>query len=638
MSLFLSCIRAWQPLGVLTLSCLFLSPASHAQSSPDEQITHYTVTATRPYYDETLSRIFPQYQFDQQNLVTPLHTNDVLLQSPSVSLNGQGGQIQSISIRGYSRWRIQTLVEGVPIVSDRRAGSSVGFMPPDFISSVAVLPGAASTYFGSGALGGAVNLRLAESPQPHIRVGYSSNQPIHTLSYVDGTLNTDWGIAYRSADSGEDASGNTLFDQFDQTALFVRHRFDSSALKEAWTLYSDNNDIGKSSSDYPDDKITLYPDNRHWLGKLGFATNHYSGDIWWHQSSLSTSVLRPFDRVTSSQNKALDYGFDIKSDSAWQAWLFNWQLQVAGREGVVAHEQEFQLPAGELTYELNTLNASEINAAGIMDVSHQWGRTALALGARIDWQRQSDDSDMADQTIATNVSGYIGANYQLSPRWATSLYVSSAFRNPSLTERFFSGETPRGTVLGDPELDTEQALNTQVTVAHTARQLQGSVELFYQQVDHYIERMMLSAEVLQYANLAQATITGASYQLNWQSQDNTVDAGLSGTWIQGEDNAGNPLADIPAQTQRLNVGMQQQDMRFFTVLAYRAAKSAFAAGEQALDDVVTLDIGARWQVNARTQLQASWTNLTNQHYPTSADDKAAFAQGKSLQLALTYLL
>ena len=103
---------------IAALPLLLTSSFSVAQGSPLKEVERYTVTAARPYYDETLSRIFPQYEFDKSGLVAPLHTNDVLLQSPSVSLNGQGGQIQSISIRGYSRWRIQTLLDGVPIVSD----------------------------------------------------------------------------------------------------------------------------------------------------------------------------------------------------------------------------------------------------------------------------------------------------------------------------------------------------------------------------------------------------------------------------------------------------------------------------------------------------------------------------------------
>ena len=657
-----------------TLSLSLLSVPSFAQGEPYSELERYTVTAIRPNYDETLSLIFPQYEFDKSSLVAPLNTNDVLLQSPSVSLNGQGGQIQSISIRGYSRWRIQTLLDGVPIVSDRRAGSSIGFVPPDFIASATVLPGAASTYLGSGAIGGAVNLHFGEIQTPHLRVGYSSNQQMKALSYAGSTRHadnsnslteeskTDWNISYRSADNGEDANGNSLLDQFEQTGLFLRHRPEDSVIKEAWTLYSDNNDIGKSSSDFPESRITTYPDNTHWLGKIAFESHLFTGNVWWHKSSLDTSVLRPESRINDSENKAFDYGFNISTDTHLKDWDLNWQLQVTGRDGVVADEREFTLTLKEsalpdttppsfiinafepeLAYEVRTLDASEITSAAVADASRQWQSLSLALGARVDWQRQSDDSGantFQSSTAKTNInlSGYLGANYQLSQHWAAGMYVSSAFRNPSLTERFFAGETPRGTVLGSLKLETEQALNMQASVAYSSEQLQGSIEVFNQKIDNYIERIMVAEDVLQYSNLDSATIEGVSYQLSWQSHNDALDARLSGMWISGEDDLGNSIADIPANSQRLDLGVQWQAMRLFAVFAYRASKTDIADGERALDEVFTLDRGADWQLNERIQLQASWRNLTNQQYYTSADDKAAFAQGESVQLAITYLL
>ena len=500
-------------------------------------------------------------------------------------------------------------------------------------------------------------MQLDATENPYLNVGYSSNQQMKTLSYKDSVGNTDWNIAYRNANKGEDANGALLFDQFEQAGLFLRHRPESGFIKEAWTLYSDNNNIGKSSSDYPLNRISTYPDNTHWLGKLTVGADNYTGSVWWHQSYLETSVLRPQSRINDSENKALDYGFDIKTKGNWQDWWFNWQLQVSGREGVEADEKEFSLTAipveqghgpdsialleeraPALAYEVSTLNANEINAAGIVDASRQWNSTALALGARVDWQRQSDNTGTNENVTATNLSGYIGVNYQLAKRWATSLYVSSAFRNPSLTERFFAGETPRGTVIGSTKLQTESALNSQATFAYNSEQLQGAIDVFYQQIDNYIERQAIADDVLQYANLDSATIKGLSYQLSWQSKVNNIDATLSGAWVNGRDELGNAIADIPADNHRFNVGMTLGSARFFTTVVYRASKSDVAEGERPLDDVITLNVGGSWRMNERIVLQASWENLTDQLYYTSTDDKAPFAQGKSIQLALTYLL
>ena len=50
---------------------------------------------------------------------------DILNQSPGLSLTGQGGLFQSYNIRGFSRARIKTEVNGIPIITDRRAGNSL---------------------------------------------------------------------------------------------------------------------------------------------------------------------------------------------------------------------------------------------------------------------------------------------------------------------------------------------------------------------------------------------------------------------------------------------------------------------------------------------------------------------------------
>lgn len=624
----------------LALSCV-LVPSATAQTA--QQVERVTVTAERPYYHETLSRIFAQYDYDQEYLVSPAHLNELLTQSPLISLNGQGGQLQNISIRGFSRWRIQSLIDGVPILSDRRAGASVDFIPPSFISSVAVIPGAASTYLGSGAIGGAVNLQIKEAFARQIQVGWSSNQRGQNYSYTGFHRNTDWKVAYRNAGNGKDANGMTLFDQYQQAAFFVRHRPEKGILKEAWTLYSDSQDVGKSSSDFPKNKITTYPTNRHWLGKLNFAFDNLltgdsgaavTGNLWWHQSQLDSNTLRPGRRINQSSNKAFNFGAEMGSKAQLAQWQMNWQLQLNGRENVVVDERELTLAEQEV-YRLQSLTADELALAGVVDTSRRINNLALAAGVRLDWLRQENKSQ---HSTNTNISGFAGANYAFTPHWSANLYISSAFRNPTLTERFFSGETPRGTVRGDVNLATEQAMNLQGAVAYNSAQLSGDVSVFYQRIDNYIERLSLSDDLLQYANLDRATVKGVTYQFSWQPRQSGFNLAMSGAWIKGVDEAGNTVADIPANTQRLELSYQFDAMRLFSALQYRADKTRSAAGERTLESVVLVDAGASWQLTERTVLSTSIRNLTDELYYVSADDQAAFAHGRSVQLNLSIAL
>ncbi|BFT29564.1 hypothetical protein D210916BOD24_07400 [Alteromonas sp. D210916BOD_24] len=630
---------------------LFISTVVSASVAYAQQLERYTVTAQRPYYNRTLERLFPQNDYDQSNAVAPLAINDILVRSPSVNLNGQGGQIQNVNIRGFSRWRIQSLLDGVPVISDRRAGTSLGFIPPSFVEQVSVIPGATSTYLGSGAIGGALNVQFATQVKPHVRWGYSSNQSAQQYSYADRYQTLDWQVSHRNSGNGSDANDKPLFDQFEQNALFVRYRPDEAMLKEAWTVYSDNRDVGKSSSDYPESRITVYPNNTHWLGKGTWLLSDVKASLWWHQSQLDTQVVRPNKRINESESRALDFGANLQGQGEFTTWHTNWQLQLMGRSGVITDEREFSLDNGypetvnnwawngnenfPLAYAVRTLDANELNAAGVVDASRSFNATAVALGARVDWQQQSHQQLSVN---SENISGFIGANHQFSPQWAVSLYLSSAFRNPSLTERFFSGETPRGTVLGDLKLDTEQAVNLQGTLYYMGDSLKGSLEVFNQQIDNYIERTQISDEVIQYTNLHSATVKGVSYQLNWRAEKGRWDIQLGGAWITGEDESGNVIADIPANKQRLDLGVELGEVRLFSTFAYRASKTDVAEGERSLTEVVTVDAGASWQVNQDLTLQISGRNLTNQQFYVSTDDKAAFAQGKSLQLGLIFAL
>ena len=55
---------------------------------------------------------------------TPSALTDLVTAVPGVSENGQAGLFQVFSIRGVSRQRVRSLVSGMRITSERRAGAS----------------------------------------------------------------------------------------------------------------------------------------------------------------------------------------------------------------------------------------------------------------------------------------------------------------------------------------------------------------------------------------------------------------------------------------------------------------------------------------------------------------------------------
>ena len=222
--------------------------------------------------------------------------------------------------------------------------------------------------------------------------------------------------------------------------------------------------------------------------------------------------------------------------------------------------------------------------------------------------------------------------------------MSSAFRNPSLTERFFFGETPRGTVRGDENLLTEEAINTQGTLFYNNANTKASVEVFHQKINNYIERIDVSDDsepgvrTLQYANIQNATIRGVTYQIQWHPSHSAWQFRVSGAWIKGKNDQGGAIADIPPHNQRLDVNYEFSDFRVFTTLSYRSSKRDIGSGEREVENIVTADIGGEWQISQRLRLHAKWKNITNQLFYSSTDEQAAFAQGSNVNIGATVLL
>jgi len=253
---------------------------------------------------------------DPEELPAPPSTlTDMVVEVPAVSQNGQGGIFQTYSIRGVSRQRVMTLVSGMRIVGDRRAGVSASFLDPRLMRSVDVLRGPSSTFYGSGALGGVIQVFPRRFEGWAGEGGYKSQGDENYLLGGWGDGKWSLGVARRDAGQSKAPSGEILNTGFTQTSGTLERRWTAGKLQyEVLGVASRGLDIGKSNTDYPE-RLTLYPQEEHYLAR--FAVRHDSGwklEAWTHPNSLETHVSEE-DELSRVDNEALDFGF-------------NWQQQV----------------------------------------------------------------------------------------------------------------------------------------------------------------------------------------------------------------------------------------------------------------------------------------------------------------------
>ncbi len=151
-------------------------------SSYAEDIERITVSSGKPFYHQTLQNVSPPSIVQDNDNVIANGVTGLIIDTPYINLNGQGGLMQTFSLRGFSRWRVRTLIEGVPIYTDRRAGSAAEFLADEFVQSVYIMQGASSTYLGSGAMGGGVDFSFKKSDNSRVSVPYGSNQNSRSIT------------------------------------------------------------------------------------------------------------------------------------------------------------------------------------------------------------------------------------------------------------------------------------------------------------------------------------------------------------------------------------------------------------------------------------------------------------------------
>jgi iron complex outermembrane receptor protein len=573
---------------------------------------------------------------DPEKMSTPPATvAEMVVEVPGVSENGQGGLFQVYSIRGISRHRVLTLLEGARIVSDRRAGVSASFIDPQLLGSVDVVRGPSSTYYGSGALGGVVQLFPQRFETLTVRTGYKSQGDENYQAIGWGRDGWSVGLARRDAGRAEDPDGEVIPSGFTQFSGTLRRSWERDGLAwDALLLASAGREIEKASTDYPD-RVTVYPEENHLLARLGVTSvNGWSLFAWGHPNDVETDVLRVGESRTQVLNESTEMG---------ASWQQRFELQGAsslaigaeyfGRTGVNADESVRDFESGS-EIRLQTLDgASEHQFGAWSSMEWRMREVSAVAGLRATWQSQSNSGFESREDSA--LSGFLGLVAPLGKGFELAANVGTGLRFASLSERFFTGTTGRGGVIGNPDLDPESSLSFDLGLRWYGEHLFFTASLFRNEIDDYIERIEIEEDLLSYVNLLSGSIEGVELMASYAVTP-AVHVEFGGHFIEGEAEGGDPLADIPAD--RVHLGVSGQGARWGGRLRLerRSEKTALGSGEKATPAASLLSGGVSYGVSQDLRLTLSGENLLDEAYFNSADRKVPLSAGRSIGLALSW--
>jgi iron complex outermembrane receptor protein len=568
----------------------------------------------------------------EQSIARPADFQDLITRVPGVGATGQNGAFETFSIRGSGANNVAILYAGMPLSAQRRAGVPVSFVEPTLLGSVAVTRGPAVVHYGPGALGGAVSVEPRWFNLPYASASYADGGDDSVLAAGFGSDSFSLGAAYHRANDTQAPDGTPLHTRFDRASAVLQYRrqFDAFEL-DALLSPSRTEDIGKSNSRFPA-RDTIYPFDDHSVGRV--RLRHDSGfeaSVQAHGQDLRTWNRRPGFADTYADVESLDLGATLQQTIASGDFEHNLGVEYFGRRHVDAFDAN-----GNLDNRRYTLRDAREHGWSLFAIS-DWALAedlALEFGARY----SRSDQRQAAAELDDDASGLtVGAVWTPTDAHRLSLNLASGYRFATLEERFFTGVTAQGQVIGNPNLGAERSLGVDLGHAWSGGAWHSEVHLWRNDVDDLIQLNLVAPGINGFENVSAATLWGAEALLDWSPNDQ-FGLRASTALVNSEDErTGAPLFGSPPPTAELEARYHfGEDWTLGARYQHRWAFDDPGFEEVARDAVDLVDAELNVKLGPEIEVGLYAQNLFDQTYYATGDALSALAPERSFGVHFTW--
>ncbi|KZN69319.1 TonB-dependent receptor [Pseudoalteromonas luteoviolacea] len=567
------------------------------------------------------------------NTLSSSNTNiaEQLERIPSLNKVGQGGLFQSYSIRGLGGWRINTHIDGIPIITDRRAGNSASFLPPSLVQMYEVKKGASSMAHGSGAIGGVINLTTKKPEHSTFSVAHQPPNRSSSFAIGSGSISNSFLVSYRQADNQESASGvplNTGYKQF-AASLYQQGSFSEGLEYNLSWLPAMGKDIGKSSAKFPSSQIAIYPKDNHSLLQATINSDRWILKIFHHYQNWDSQVERLGSRENLTSYQSHTYGSNVYSsihtqNASWRYgldWLARDGIKISDRETVISSPPENQI----------LIDGKTLNVAPFIDTAIELDNVKVNLGARYDYFEATNETrGRSDDRLSYHTS----VEQKFKSHFLKVSY-GSAFRFPAMTELYFNGITPRGDTFGNPFLKPEISKTVELNYIYSHSSFSGRLNVYKSTLDNFIERTKLENGDRTYINLDRVNLDGYEFTLETKPTSQQ-----SIKWSIAQQHAkqlnGNYVQGVAPKKMSMAYQFNWQGIELSTEVIHRFKKHRIGSSEQILPSSTLVNAYAKWQLTDTLSGTIRISNALNSEFRSTADEDAPFVAQRQLSLQLDW--
>lgn len=650
----------------IALSLLIAFSAAHADES-----TLGTVSVTAkgyaandldtPVSTTTLDRI----EIDRrggQNL------GDALRGEPGIAIANDSAQGQNPTLRGLGKDSIVLLVDGMRFNSAQPAGAIASFMTLGMAERVEVVKGGASVLYGTGALGGAINVLL---PQARFSPGVS----VDAAASFDSASKGLRGTAVMNASAGDHAlmlgaSLARIDDYRSPEGTVARNGYDSDSFIGQYRFRLDSQQQIRVSAQLHRDKDVWYPgstqthptnpatrtttvhspEQERRLFELGYnrkgsGDRPLNIDVRVYRQEMARQIYAYAnwlnrDIVTNEVTFQTD-GLDAKAD-----WLVHPQHLISfgiNTWEMTGNPDRWQAAAPAFTNFTanNPFQNAKINAVGAyVQDDMRFGKLNVLAGLRYDTVKSTADSMLNGARTSgldgsdSALSGSLGVIYEAAPLFRPYANYARAFRAPGMRERYESGIRGDGYFYaGSPEVEAEKADQIELGIKGANSQFSYQIAGYHNRIENYLTGQILTgaaataacgapnaANCKKTVNLGSVTIRGLEANARWQAvSGHWLTAGLS--MVRGtNDDINEALFQMPADEARLGwlgnlLPGVSADFTLRLVDRQDRIATQFTRGrENATAGFATADLGATWRFAKNQSLRLAVRNLADKTY------------------------
>lgn len=433
---------------------------------------------------------------------------EILEGHPGITTRSYGSASARPVIRGFDGDRVLVMQNGERMgdLSGTAVDHAVA-LDPLSMDRVEVVRGPASLLYGSGAIGGVVNMFTYDMPREW---GYGTRTSVAShLSSVNrmgaGTLSVRHGgenlaasarMIYRKGGDLQTPEGKLPDTAIDNLSYGGGLGYRDGPFESGLAVTGMNYIYGLPEAvDNPEEsiEIRMKRTNIQSISTLKMDGFFDHAELRLHYSDYFHKEIEINQLGSDSVQEDLEISFDQQTLSSSLLLRHRALGPLKGALGLSVNRSEIEVGGNEAL----TPNATGYFLAGYLYEELSLGKHfSLKSGVRLEQKGTevkpnelfTDEDEFRDRNDLI-FSGAVGLNYTSGSIWTAGIQVARAFRTPTIEELYsYAPHAAAGSFdIGDPSLKNEVSLGADAFVEFRTSRIDGELSLFSNQISNYID-------------------------------------------------------------------------------------------------------------------------------------------------------